>query len=462
MCRLAPSEGSHLLNNAQSYNGTNQLTGCQTRAAPIGNGNSENTSKHHTWYIILFGQIITLALSCANVASSTLENNYEIKVPTFQTGLVYFLLSFHLVYLFGGYRMKQKGGITCEITEGSASCHGHSDDVHQPPPENSHTHSSNMTTQIQPLHKFPFTNIPLHTPWYTYLLLAILDVEANYLAMLSFQHTSLSSSMLLTSLSVLSTVLLRKVVFRSAKYGRKQLFGVLMCLVGGCLWLWEEFYHGGIAKVDSGLASASLDTLHTVRQSHMDIVYGDLLALSAACLYGLNDVLAEYFVKANNDRVEYLGMLGFFGAMFSFLVQVPLLEKDQVQQLFADITTFDDDGSSSNTMVGTISLFLCFIVMLYSFYVSVTTFLSMYDATILNLSLQTGPLWAVVLSMIQKSAKNNGSLEMPPVMFFMSLTVIMIGMSFYESQAGNEKSKGDLDEIESNLKDNSYESKDII
>jgi len=332
--------------------------------------------------------------------------------------------------------MKQKDD-TYEMTTEIASYQGQSDVMQQ---DDSHTSSSNTTIQIQPSYKFPFMTLPLHTPWYTYLLLAILDVEANYLAMLSFQHTSLSSSMLLTSLSVLSTVLLRQVIFRSAKYGRKQLFGVFMCLVGGLLWL--------RAEVDRDLTSDSLDALHSTRQPHTGIVYGDLLALSAACLYGLNDVLAEYYVKSSNDRVEYLGMLGFFGTLFSFFVQVPLLEKDQMQKLIADVATFDDDDDSSNTMAGAIFLLLCFIIMLCSFYMSVTVFLSMYDANILNLSLQTGPLWAVVLTMLQKSMKNGGALIMPPVMFFISLTAVMMGMFLYESDARNETSNKDADEID--------------
>ena len=79
-----------------------------------------------------------------------------------------------------------------------------------------------------PPHKFPFTNLILHAPWHTYALLAVLDVEANYLAMLSFRHTTLSSSMLLTSLSVLSTVALRRLNLTA---------GVLLILVGGAIAL---------------------------------------------------------------------------------------------------------------------------------------------------------------------------------------------------------------------------------
>ena len=59
------------------------------------------------WYIILLGQSIALSLSCANAASSRLENKYII-IPTFQTGIVYIILSFHLVPLFWKERIKKQ------------------------------------------------------------------------------------------------------------------------------------------------------------------------------------------------------------------------------------------------------------------------------------------------------------------------------------------------------------------
>jgi len=134
-------------------------------------------------------------------------------------------------------------------------------------------------------YKFPFTNIYLHTPYTTYILLSILDIEANYLAMLSFQHTSLSSSMLFTSLSILSTVLIRQCVFKSVSYGTKRLIGVVLCLIGGCTWLWHE-YHNDKSFDGEGVTNSTT-------------IYGDLLALSAASLYGLLRVLMKFEIQYN-------------------------------------------------------------------------------------------------------------------------------------------------------------------
>ena len=375
---------------------------------------------HRRWPAIFFGQIIALALSCSNAASATLENDYQIKVPTFQTGLVYFILSFHLMYLFWKHRIKENHGEQKEDREGS--------------------------------HRFPFTTLPLCTPWQCYFLLSILDVEANYLAMLSFQHTSLSSSMLLTSLSVLSTVLWRRIIFRRNDCGRSKLFGIAVVLVGGCLWLREECDG---ARADTG-ADQDDGAFHSA-PGHKQPFQGDLLALLAAGLYGLNDVVAEYFVKASNDRAEYLGMLGFFGALFSFAVQVPLLEKERLQKIWASASRMhgehafelDDGGDGFTSITRPLFLLLCFLFLLCYFYISVMAFLSMYDATVLNLSLQSCPLWAVVVAICQNFASDSADgVRLPPPTFFASVALVVAGMLLYEHRSRNESGRAEREQTE--------------
>jgi len=371
------------------------------------------------WYIILLGQSIALSLSFANAASSRLENKYQLRIPTFQTGIVYIILSFHLIPLFWKERTKKQHDndndtdVSKDIYMTSYGTKQYSNDIKQ---------SQDMPQELESKRQYslPFTNLSLHTPYTTYILLSILDIEANYLAMLSFQHTSLSSSMLFTSLSILSTVLLRQFIFKSVSYGTKRLIGVVLCLIGGCTWLWHEYYTD----------TFQLDTSFDGDRETNTIIYGDLLALAAACLYGINDVAAEYFVKANNDSVEYLGILGFFGSIFSFGIQVPLLERGKVWELIGI-------GIGSQETL----LFICFVILLSFFYISVMKFLSLYDATILNLSLQTCPLWAVALTKMQNSIDNGvGDEFLPPMTFFISLAMIMIGMVLYESNVVDKRS----------------------
>ena len=131
-------------------------------------------------------------------------------------------------------------------------------------------------------------------------------------------------------------------------------------------------------------------------------------------------------------------MLGFFGAIFSFGIQVPLLEREEVWRLFVV------DGMEIEAWL----LFLCFIILLCYFYVSAMNFLSLNDATLLNLSLQTGPLWAVILSIV--GSKNDSSfMATPPLMtYIVSLLLIMVGMFLYESNSeDDERSCGESKNI---------------
>ena len=419
MCSTTSSEHSNLLGHSIS-NDIDKSHNVSCDGTRDDNSTKTKQQKQKSkWYIILLGQSIALSLSCANAASSRLENKYQIRIPTFQTGIVYIILSFHLIPLFWKERIKQQqhDNNTDACNDINLMSYG---------PKHSISCNDNQSQDMYQVeskrhYKFPLTKLSLHTPYTTYILLSILDIEANYLAMLSFQHTSLSSSMLFTSLSILSTVLLRQFVFKSVSYGTKRLIGVVLCLIGGCTWLWHEYYTD----------TAQLDTSFDGERETNSTINGDLLALAAASLYGLNDVAAEYFIKANNDSVEYLGMLGFFGSIFSFGIQVPLLEREEVWRL-----TSNGIGNQEAF------LFICFVMLLSFFYISVMKFLSLYDATILNLSLQTCPLWAVALTKMQNSIdKGVGNELLPPVTFFISLALIMIGMVLYESNVVEERSE---------------------
>jgi hypothetical protein len=60
-------------------------------------------------------------------------------------------------------------------------------------------------------------------------------------------------------------------------------------------------------------------------------------------------------------------------------------------------------------------------------------FLSSNDATILNLSLQSSPLWAVILTSLVNLGGEATSWEFPPVVFFVALAMVISGMFLYET-----------------------------
>ncbi|KAJ0872229.1 putative solute carrier family 35 member SLC35F1/F2/F6 [Helianthus annuus] len=143
----------------------------------------------------------------------------------------------------------------------------------------------------------------LKAKWYYYLLLGLVDVEANYLVVKAYQYTSITSIMLLDCWSIPSVILLT--------------------------WLFLKTKYSGSNPIK-----------------------GDFLVVAGATLYAVSNVSEEFFVKTA-DRIELMAMFsgiqiilereelksihwssgsllpytGFAAAMFLFYSGVPVLLK---------------------------------------------------------------------------------------------------------------------------------------
>lgn len=146
---------------------------------------------------------------------------------------------------------------------------------------------------------------------------------------------------------------------------------------------------------------------------------GDLLAITAALLYGLGDTVAEYAIK-HIDRTEYLGMLGLFGFIITILQGAALEGTSLLNLLFHTAPTTQQKAFA--TMVW-------YIVSLVVYYVASSYFLTASDATLLNLSLQTTSLWASVFDVVA-----NGTI--PPLVFFLAVLLVTFGVCVYQVGGG--------------------------
>ena len=71
--------------------------------------------------------------------------------------------------------------------------------------------------------------------WWVYLLVALVDVEANFLVVKAYQYTTITSIMLIDCFAI-PTVMLLSYFFLKVRYGKFHYFGVFLCLVGlSCL-----------------------------------------------------------------------------------------------------------------------------------------------------------------------------------------------------------------------------------
>ncbi|GFQ06443.1 solute carrier family 35 member f1 [Phtheirospermum japonicum] len=137
---------------------------------------------------------------------------------------------------------------------------------------------------------------PLKAKWYYYILLGLVDVEANFLVVKAYQYTSITSVMLLDCWTI-PCVLFLTWFFLKTKYRFNKLIGVVICIAGLVIVVFSDVH--------------SAD-----RSSGSNPIKGDLLVIAGATLYGVSNVSEEYFVNSA-DRVELMALLGLFGAIIS-------------------------------------------------------------------------------------------------------------------------------------------------
>uniref|UniRef100_A0A804MPT2 Solute carrier family 35 member F1 n=1 Tax=Zea mays TaxID=4577 RepID=A0A804MPT2_MAIZE len=196
--------------------------------------------------------------------------------------------------------------------------------------------------------------------WYYYLILGIVDVEANYIVVKAYQYTSLTSVMLLDCWSIPCVIVLTW-IFLKTKYGLRKFIGVGVCVAGLILVVFSDVHASDRAKGPNPLK-------------------GDLLVIGGSMLYAISNVTEEYFVKKSN-RIEVMAMLGVFGAIISG-IQI-ILEQKELR--------------STHWTAGAILPFIGFALAMFLFYSTVPIILKICGATMLNLSLLTSDMWAVLI-----------------------------------------------------------------
>jgi solute carrier family 35 protein F1/2 len=204
----------------------------------------------------------------------------------------------------------------------------------------------------------------LSCPWWLYALIATVDLEANVLVVSAYRYTSVTSVMLLDCFSIPCVMLLSH-FFLGAQYTRRHLGGVVVCLCGMACIVYSDY------SSSNGCEECS------------DPIYGDILCLVGTSLYAVSNVMQEKLVK-HRDREEYLGMLGLFG---SLLAAGQLLVLPEGRHL-----------SSVRWGHGTAGFVVGFVLCLNLMYTGASLFLMEGDAALLNLSLLTSDVYAVVFS----------------------------------------------------------------
>ncbi|XP_055370042.1 solute carrier family 35 member F2-like isoform X1 [Betta splendens] len=149
----------------------------------------------------------------------------------------------------------------------------------------------------------------LRQRWWRYLLLGLVDVEANYAVVKAYQYTTLTSIQLLDSFVIPVLIILSWWILKT-RYRPVHYAAVCICLLGVGAMVGADL----LAGRDQGSTS--------------NLLLGDGLVLFSASLYAVSNVCQEYTVK-NLSREEFLGMVGLFGTVIS-AIQMVVLERHEV------------------------------------------------------------------------------------------------------------------------------------
>ncbi|XP_024987202.1 solute carrier family 35 member F1-like [Cynara cardunculus var. scolymus] len=228
--------------------------------------------------------------------------------------------------------------------------------------------------------------------WYYYLLLGLVDVEANYLVVKAYQYTSLTSVMLLDCWAI-PVVIVLTWLFLKTEYKFMRIAGVVICVSGLVLVIFSDVH----------AADRS--------QSASNPVKGDLLVIAGATLYAVSNVSEEFFVKKAADRVELMAMLGLFGAIFS-AIQISVLEKEELKSI--------------HWSSGAVLPYVGFAAAMFLFYSGVPILLKMCGSTMLNLSLLTSDMWSVLIRVFVYHEKVDW-------MYFVAFAAVAVGLVVYSA-----------------------------
>ncbi|XP_030508219.2 uncharacterized protein LOC115722968 [Cannabis sativa] len=229
---------------------------------------------------------------------------------------------------------------------------------------------------------------PLKSKWYYYLLLGLVDVEANFLVVKAYQYTAITSVMLLDCWSIPSVMLLTW-IFLKTKYRYRKITGVVVCIAGLVTVVFSDVHAGD-------------------RAGGSNPRKGDVLVIAGATLYAVSNVSEEFFVKTA-DRIELMSMLGLFGAIIS-AIQVSILERDNLKSI--------------HWSAGAALPFVGFSVAMFLFYSLVPILLKTNGSTMLNLSLLTSDMWAVIIRIFAYHEKVDW-------MYFLAFAAVSVGLIIY-------------------------------
>lgn len=329
--------------------------------------------KHHVvphlaamnlFVLIVLGQWVALLVTLTGVFSQLLSLD-DIHIPTTQSLLNYILLTLVFVPTHILYNQVAQANLLPILLDNN-------------PVQQLTSHCTTSKTLLM------------------YAIIALIDVEGNYLLVHAYQYTSITSIQLLDCFSIPVVILISR-IFLHHIYNYKQIFGAVVSLLGLCMLITNDAYSN----------AASHNTTH----AYTTILYGDMYVLIGCILYAASNCAQEKIVKTN-DTIQWLAYIGVFGTMWSTL-QILIFERDELMILY-----------HMNVNIYNIYYMVGFNISLYLLYLTVPVVLKHSGALFLNLSLLSADFYAIIFAVYLFHQSLN-------IVYFISFSIIIMGLLLY-------------------------------
>lgn len=370
----------------------------------------KNTISH--WKILMLGQAISLVLTAAGATSEILDVECGVSTPATYNGFAYFLAT---LFSFLPFRRECKKRLDNEIDEEQLRFYVEDDDVdrdsagsedeltveHESPSRGNYGPNANSNQNKSGM-RYPFLcgTLTIHTKWYYYFILALIETQAYYFIFLAFRYTSFTFVYISDALAIPSAMIFTRTIMKK-RYSWTHLLGAVVCITG--------------VVINTLSDMENKDPFEVI--SSADHIKGDCYAIIGAVLLGLDDVLSEIAVTDHGGVNEIIFMKGLYGTLIS-IVQLLVFELESVPALF---------GANPNCDVS--KRMLLFSVHIGTRSIEIAgemKFLYISEAALLNISLLTSDLYAALFDI------TTVGLELTRY-YYIAFILIFSGIILYES-----------------------------
>lgn len=221
-----------------------------------------------------------------------------------------------------------------------------------------------------------------------YIILALADVEGNFMAVKAFQDTNLLSAMLLDA------------------------WAIPVCMIFTWLWLrtkfhWTQYLGVFVCCIGLGLLVVS-DQLQSSGGPGQSYITGDMLMVAAATCYGFTNATEEYFVR-KVPLYQVVGQMGMWGVIING-IQAAVLEHNGMR-------TAPWNGAT----IGFIVVYTFTMLVLYTV---APLLYRMASSTYFNLSILTSDFWGLCFGLGLYGYK-------PYWLYFVAYVIVIAGLIVY-------------------------------